>query len=130
MNTSPNDLYMMTSVFAIVVVGGLCVAWIVTRIVPLIVRLVQLLWNVSESIVCGAEAWAVRKRLEAQSQTLRAFPVQVPGVEDRPGCYCVSGVVRQTEEEADWHIEARTRAGVDDGQPADADAASPPREVA
>jgi hypothetical protein len=57
----------------------------------------------------GMMAWAAQQRSRGEAvKPIRAFPVQT--LDDGFGEYRVEGVLRQTENEVEWVIEARSRA--------------------
>ena len=60
----------------------------------------------------GVTAWAAKQReMKAQQPVpTHGFPVELLADSDGEGTYRVAGVVRATEEEIEWPIEARTRA--------------------
>ena len=89
-------------VFVLLFVG------VVAAIVLVIV--LSRLWRFASDMVRGAEAWARHQReLRDQTQS-HGFPVQPIDQPDGPGIYRLSGVIRQTEEEVEWQIDAQTRA--------------------
>ena len=60
------------------------------------------------SWVGGVMSRAIRSLFVARAQAAPAFPVQL--LDDGAGQYRVEGVIRPTEEEVVWLIDARTRA--------------------
>jgi type II secretory pathway component PulF len=61
-------------------------------------------------LLAGVRAWANLKRRERDAMPQGAFPVIPLAMEDDPGLYRVGGVLRETEQEVEWQIEAQTRA--------------------